>query len=331
MTEIIPGNICLERAFSFATTYSQINSWQRCKAFHKGTTRDYFQLGRTTCQTTCHIELEYNNNEYWQYSILEVVSVVFDSYNNRERTGCVSYYEAGAQLLINCSQLGKERLGIFWNSVCKERNAECSKWHNFCVCHCDREYLMHGGHCVKGNQSNNKVTGIVQTEKQESSRKNLGAILGSLFGGLVLGLIIATGIGFIVYRRFRSSIQTRANAQIMFSMNDTYNTSREDDIIKQDKQKRVLNVPPLTRSEESPEYSNTSGKQSALTVTDDVYNHLNEIKETQDENTYDHACSASVSGRANDLGDYSNDHGLNNNLILSGGTGTDDYSTLEKK
>lgn len=61
-----------------------------------------------------------------------------------------------------------------------------------------------------------------------------------------------------------------------------------------------------------------------------MYNHLNDKEETQDEDTYDHACAASVSGHANDLGDYSNDHGLNNNLIMSGGTGTDDYSTLEQ-
>lgn len=45
-----------------------------------------------------------------------------------------------------------ERLDIFLNphSVCGERNAECSKWRNLCVCQCDQEYLMHGGHCVKG-------------------------------------------------------------------------------------------------------------------------------------------------------------------------------------
>lgn len=45
-----------------------------------------------------------------------------------------------------------ERLDKVWDpySVCGERNAECSKWRYLCVCHCDREYLMHGGHCLKG-------------------------------------------------------------------------------------------------------------------------------------------------------------------------------------
>lgn len=69
-------------------------------------------------------------------------------------------------------------------------------------------------------------------------------------------------------------------------------------------QKKVLNVSPIARSQESPEYSNMSGKQFAVTATDDVYNHLNEKEETQDENTYDHACAAAAKGHR-DLDDYS--------------------------
>lgn len=67
-----------------------------------------------------------------------------------------------------------------------------------------------------------------------------------------------------------------------------------------------------------------------MTATDDVYNHLNRIKETQDEDTYDHACAASVNGHTNDSGNYSNHHGLDNDFAMSGGTGIDDYSILEK-
>lgn len=42
------------------------------------------------------------------------------------------------------------QLGIFWNSDCEERNAECSKWKQLCVCHCDPEYSMTNGHCIQG-------------------------------------------------------------------------------------------------------------------------------------------------------------------------------------
>lgn len=328
MTENISGNICLEKAFSFATIYDFKGDWRRCNRFWKSTAILYFQQATPACHT-CHIEVEYKNNKYLQNIYLDVITIVFDSYNYSTKTGCVNrnFYEAGAQLLINCSHLEKERLDIFLNphSVCGERNAKCSKWRNLCVCQCDHEYIMHGGHCVKGDQSNSKT--IVQTEKQESSRKNIGAILGALLGGLVLGLIIATGIGLIMYRRCRFMIQTRANRQIMFSMNDTYNG--DDGVTKQDKQKRALNVSTLARSEESLENRNTFGKQSALTATDDVYNHLNEKEKAQDDDTYDHACATSVSRHANDSEDYSNQPVLDD-FAMSGGTETDDYSTIEK-
>lgn len=93
-------------------------------------------------------------------------------------------------------------------------------------------------------------------------------------------------------------------------------------------QRQVLNVSPLTLSERSPEYSNTSGQQNTVTVTDDVYNYLNEEEETQDGDTYDHACAATKNGHAMIMSDYSNHHGLNDDY-KSAGRGTDDYFTLE--
>lgn len=94
-------------------------------------------------------------------------------------------------------------------------------------------------------------------------------------------------------------------------------------------QRQVLNVSPLSRSEQSPEYRNSSGQQSAVTVTDDVYNHLNEEEETQDGDTYDHACAATKKVQLIELGDYSNHQGLSDDYNLSAGTATDDYFTLE--
>lgn len=41
------------------------------------------------------------------------------------------------------------QLGIFWKSDWKERNAECSKWKQLCVCHCDPKYSMTNGHCIQ--------------------------------------------------------------------------------------------------------------------------------------------------------------------------------------
>lgn len=67
----------------------------------------FIVLGTTTCHRACHIELEYNNNEDRRHTYLDGVSVVFDSYNYSERTRCLNSNKPGAQLLINCSHLGK--------------------------------------------------------------------------------------------------------------------------------------------------------------------------------------------------------------------------------
>lgn len=66
-----------------------------------------------------------------------------------------------------------------------------------------------------------------------------------------------------------------------------------------------------------------------MTTMDDVYNHLNEKEETQDENTYDHACAAAAKGHR-DLDDYSYLRSMDDGTAVSGGTGNDNYYTLEQ-
>ncbi|XP_052679046.1 uncharacterized protein LOC128159874 isoform X2 [Crassostrea angulata] len=395
--------------------------------------------------------------------------MVFESFNYSKGIGCSRNNDA--ELLINCSNLRKEQLGIFFNSDCKERNADCSDWNNFCVCHCYPGYFMYYGHCIKGNlvvgdlcesslqctgsehselcrdgvcicqkeylkhnnscylnnvleagrcvldtqcretennQSNHRcVNGrcvceegyaminhtcheanlslnkscifndqcsgspyascfgekcsciegyqavnstdcvlsmhglneaILKTESHESPRDNIRAILGALLGGLLFGIIITTGTVYALYRRSRYSIHTRRKEPgVMYAANDTFDDGRDEDTFQnnvvanksKDKQKKVLNVSPLTRPQELPEYSNMSEKESAMTTMDDVYNHLKEKGETQDEDTYDHACAAAKRSYLKDLDDYSNIHNMDDGTTMSGGTENDDYSTLE--
>lgn len=58
--------------------------------------------------------------------------------------------------------------------------------------------------------------------------------------------------------------------------------------------------------------------------TEDVYNHLREQTE-QDDDTYDHACA--VPNNSSDLSDYSNIHDATN-VRTSPSKDGDDYSTL---
>lgn len=319
LAEVISGNVCLDRTLSFATEYS-VKYWGSCNGFPESSIQDFVNGGTNACHTKCQINLKYESKNW---NKLVVLSMVFDSYNITSRTTCVARLNE-AQLLVNCSNLRKEQLGIFFNSDCREtNNAECSKWNNFCVCHCHPGYIMQYGHCIQARKNDNLAA--AQLENNE----NIGGILGALFGGLLLGFIITTGIGFIMHRRFRLIIQKRTDQKLMHSKNKTCNRTIDTDITQQDKQRQVLNVPPLTRSEQSPEYSNTSGQQNTVTVTDDVYNHLNEEEETQDGDTYDHACAATKKVQAIEFGDYCNHQGLNDDYNLSAGTTTDDYSTLE--
>lgn len=43
-------NICLEKAFSFATTYEPKGVWPRCSIFYKSTAISYFQQGKLESQ-----------------------------------------------------------------------------------------------------------------------------------------------------------------------------------------------------------------------------------------------------------------------------------------
>lgn len=191
--------------------------------------------------------------------------------------------------------------------------------------------------CVLDHQT--YTDSIVQTEIiAKSASTNIGLILGALLGGLLLGVVMTAGFGFVMYKRFRSHIEQRKDPRVMFSMNDTYNRTKYDDIhphnteephVHQDKQmtRRLVNVSPLTRSEDLPEYSNIAEKHNVMKVTDDVYNHLNEKDKNQDDDNYDHACAATTSGHVHELSEYSNHRGLDSHF--SAGMGTDDYSTLE--
>uniref|UniRef100_K1RG63 Uncharacterized protein n=1 Tax=Magallana gigas TaxID=29159 RepID=K1RG63_MAGGI len=90
----------------------------------------------------------------------------------------------------------------------------------------------------------------------------------------------------------------------MFAGNRTYGGPSSAQIsYKNDKKRNVAKLSPYSFAKETPGY-NLSEKQENER-TEDVYNHLHEQTE-QDDDTYDHACA--VPNHSTDLSDYSNIH-----------------------
>ena len=88
-------------------------------------------------------------------------------------------------------------------------------------------------------------------------------------------------------------------------------------------------MPPYTPSSQSPEYGNISQTSRTKRANEDIYNHLNEKENPDDDDNYDHACAATGHTRGNFDSDYSSMRDMDKGYSSSVAKGTDDYFTLE--
>lgn len=374
--KILQRDVCLDTAFSFVTTYLPDSS---CYGFYEVDIKNFFQEGiNLTCHARCQIKIEYwyHFRNYLEFISLEFngynVSATMGCtdyskarlFINCERWrknqfsiprssdctekhadcfkwfgDCFCYCKPGYLMIYGRCLQGHLTL----NQSCITTDQCLGLPYASCLggtCSCIEGYAASSSsNCVLDHQT--FTDSIVQTEiKGKSSSTNIGPILGALLGGLLIGVVLTAGFGFVIYKRFRFHIEKRKEPRVVCSMNETYNRTKDDDIlphrpnepyVHQDKQitnRKVVNVSHLTGTEDLPKYSNIARKQNAMSLTDDVYNHLNEKDKNEDDNNYDHAyAAAATSGHVNDLSEYSNHHGLD--CDLSAGMGTDDYSSLE--
>ena len=89
-------------------------------------------------------------------------------------------------------------------------------------------------------------------------------------------------------------------------------------------------MPPYAPSSQSPEYGNISQTLRIKRANEDIYNHLNEKENPDDDDNYDHACAATGHTRGNFDSDYSSMRDVDNGNSSSVAKGTDDYFTLEQ-
>nr|XP_034306686.1 uncharacterized protein LOC105328276 isoform X7 [Crassostrea gigas] len=165
--------------------------------------------------------------------------------------------------------------------------------------------------------------GYIQIDRKCYPGTNIGVTVGSLFGGFILGVIVTAVVTTLMYRRLNFRTPNRKEPDVMFAANREYGTAGGAQIsFTNNKKQNVATLSPYSFAKETQGF-NLSSKQDDKR-TDDVYNHLREQTE-QDDDTYDHACA--VPNHSSDLSDYSNIHDATN-FRTSASKDGDDYSTL---
>ena len=84
-------------------------------------------------------------NLYCELFFVEKRLVALTTYNNYQ---CMIVYTINIKtnILFITEQYS---IGMFLDP-CVKTNAECSSWQQLCVCHCNLDYVMVSGNCVKG-------------------------------------------------------------------------------------------------------------------------------------------------------------------------------------
>ncbi|XP_065938806.1 uncharacterized protein [Magallana gigas] len=342
------GNLCLETARKF------VNKDNKCK-FKEKKAAAFFKADNSTCLNTCEFEminvhnrkmknLKFNFTFDAEYKLLSVCTKQkADSVENVLNIKCVSWMKDYYR---------------HWESGvrCSLPNAECVRINTFCVCHCMSGYFIQTGNCLKANikvnescVSDKQCTGTTfarncsgglcscqdgfillnntchQEYKADSNNKSL---LGVIVGGPLAGAIIVTLSAFLIYKRLCRENTSRKEPVIHSKINDTNRVDDHATPLRENKQENVANKSPYDHSEESVDYCHIYDETRDALTQDDVYHHLNEEEQKQDDSNCDHA-SAAV-GHVTDLNEYSVISDIKTDETMSPTEENDEYFVLEQ-
>nr|XP_034305335.1 uncharacterized protein LOC105331954 isoform X2 [Crassostrea gigas] len=296
------GNLCLETARKF------VNKDNKCK-FKEKKAAAFFKADNSTCLNTCNFEmnahtrkmknLKFNFTFDAEYKLLNVCTKrKADSVENVLNIKCVSWM--------------KEYYRHWESGICSLPNAECVRINTFCVCHCMSGYFIQTGNCLKEH-------------KADSNNKSL---LGVIVGGPLAGAIIVTLSAFLIYKRLCRENTSRKEPVIHSKINDTNRVDDHATPLRENKQENVANKSPYDHSEESVDYCHIYDETRDALTQDDVYHHLNEEEQKQDDSNCDHA-SAAV-GHVTDLNEYSVISDIKTDETMSPTEENDEYFVLEQ-
>ncbi|XP_078339754.1 uncharacterized protein LOC111109898 isoform X1 [Crassostrea virginica] len=134
------GYVCLTDVFSFVRDYA---AGRYCSGFSDNTAYGLLQRRSAFCSDICDVEIV--GIDTWNY--LDKVKLMFNNFSHNKSV-CSGWTYRNVQLTVDCSSWEREQ--YFIHDSCVKSNAQCSKWQELCVCHCNVDYVMVAGNCAKG-------------------------------------------------------------------------------------------------------------------------------------------------------------------------------------
>nr|XP_022302766.1 uncharacterized protein LOC111110518 isoform X2 [Crassostrea virginica] len=135
----VTSEICLQRLL-------EINDeliYNNCD-FNGNIARKFFSPDPHTCQSKCIVSL-YNVRNNIRYSLEKIILTVGGSDYS------IHYCFNGRTFFINCSSWKYDEYAIWNEQYCGERDANCLKLDQTCICQCLPGYIMVDGHCLTAN------------------------------------------------------------------------------------------------------------------------------------------------------------------------------------
>ncbi|XP_078339759.1 uncharacterized protein LOC144627248 isoform X2 [Crassostrea virginica] len=134
------GYVCLTDVFSFVQDFA---AGRYCSGFSDNTAYGLLQGRSAFCSDICEVEIV--GIDTWNY--LDKVNLMFNNFSHNKSV-CSGRSSWKRLLTADCSSWKRDQ--YFIHDSCVKSNAQCSKWQELCVCHCNVDYVMVAGNCAKG-------------------------------------------------------------------------------------------------------------------------------------------------------------------------------------
>ncbi|XP_062570586.1 uncharacterized protein LOC134232603 isoform X3 [Saccostrea cucullata] len=291
------------------------------------------------CLQKCEVKI---NGLYGNEYELESLVLSFNGFGKNTKTinmYCSNEYITKS-LKINC-RTGFVNGNLKLNDTC-HHNEQCTEIPgSVCendTCACKPGYSPLNDSECRLLLSDGYTEASIGVQKENNAAS---VIVGSIFGGLILGVIL-TVLTVNIYQNIRygkTKTEEKECREIAVFNNTTYETETDASLRipavhrTNDSERKVVNVPPFAHSVEFRTPKNVQETNKSLManrdVNVDVYNHLHEKEDCNEEN-YDHL--RGNLDHENEESDYSNLHAGGRYMELDvSASVNDDYCSLKKQ